>query len=48
MLHVVSREGQGRPQVVFGQLRVRFEQIRKGTASAQLAQDQLNRDACAP
>jgi hypothetical protein len=28
-------------------LRVGFEQIRKRAASAQLAQDQLHRDACA-
>jgi hypothetical protein len=42
MLHVVGCERQRHPQVVLGQLRVGFKQIRKRAAYAQLAQDQLN------
>src|SRR5262249_59309401 len=45
MVHVVERKWHRRPQVVLAQLRIGFEQIRKRTASAHLAQDQLHRDA---
>ena len=45
MLQVVGRKGQRRPQVILREVRVGFEQICKGAASAQLAQDQLHRDA---
>src|SRR5207244_5188012 len=45
MLQVVSCKGQGRPQVLLGQLRIGFEQIRKRAAGAELAQYQLYRNA---